>query len=229
MTGVTRSSLCLNAKPKLKLWRFDGEVTCSRLWLKSKPNFKLWRFDGKLTRSRLWLNASQNSSLEDLMANHPLQAFGWTKNQNSSLEDSIARSHAPSFGWNHYQDARFEDSMARSHAPGFGWTHHQNSSLQGCGADDVNTLQALLLQVASGPWSSYSLSHKLGAHIHKSMQRTHWLVCKCRTALSTFQQSLALPRFDPASAFHSHDAWRALRLADMEAPLTPISTGPTQA
>ena len=44
-----------------------------------------------------------------------------------------------------------------------------------------------------------------------------------------FQPSLALPRFDSASALHSRDAWRALRLACMEASRTPTSTGHTQA
>ena len=61
------------------------------------------------------------------------------------------------------------------------------------------------------------------------MQCTNWLVCKWRTALLIFQQSLALPRFDQAPAFDSHDARRALHLACMEASLTPTCAGHTQA
>ena len=44
-----------------------------------------------------------------------------------------------------------------------------------------------------------------------------------------FQPSLAIPRFDSASALHSRDARQALRLACMEASQTPTSTGHTQA
>ena len=61
------------------------------------------------------------------------------------------------------------------------------------------------------------------------MLHTHQLVCKCRRALQFFQQSLGLPRFHSASAFHSHDARRALRLACMKTSLTPTCAGQTQA
>ena len=61
------------------------------------------------------------------------------------------------------------------------------------------------------------------------MLRTHQLVCKCRTALRFFQQSLGLPSFHSASAFPSHDARRALRLACMKASLTPTCAGHIQA
>ena len=44
-----------------------------------------------------------------------------------------------------------------------------------------------------------------------------------------FQQSLALPSFHPTSALHCHDARQALRLACMEASLTPTCAGQTQA
>ena len=61
------------------------------------------------------------------------------------------------------------------------------------------------------------------------MQCTHLLVCKCRTVLPIFQQSLAFPRFDSSSALNSCDAGRALRLACMEAFATPTCAGHTQA
>ena len=61
------------------------------------------------------------------------------------------------------------------------------------------------------------------------MLYTHQLVCKCRTALRFFQQSLGLPSFCSASAFHSHDSRRALRLACMKASLTPTCADQTQA
>ena len=61
------------------------------------------------------------------------------------------------------------------------------------------------------------------------MLYTNWLACKCRTALPIFQQFLALSRFYRGSAFDSCDARRALRLAYMEASLTPTCAGHTQA
>ena len=61
------------------------------------------------------------------------------------------------------------------------------------------------------------------------MLHTHQLGCKCRTALRFSQQSLGLSSFHSASAFHSHDARRALRLACMKASLTPTCAGQTQA
>ena len=61
------------------------------------------------------------------------------------------------------------------------------------------------------------------------MLYTHQLVCKCRTALRFFQQSLGLPSFHPVSVFFSRYARRALRRPCMKDFLTPTCAGHIQA
>ena len=100
--------------------------------------------------------------------------------------------------------------------------------LQGFGANDVNTLHSLLPQSLLHLLAQI-LSHKSGAHRHNTMQCTHLLVCKCRTALPIFQQFLALLRFDSVSPLRSRYTRQAWRLACMEASPTPICAGHIQA
>ena len=118
--------------------------------------------------------------------------------------------------------------MARSPAPGFGRSFCQKPKLQGCREDGLNTVHALLPQFVLHLHAQIP-SHKLGAQRDNAMLYTNWWACKCWTGWPIFQQSLALPRFYPASALDSCDARRALRLACKQASPITVCAGHTRA